>query len=183
MPSKDQTSTAAPAQLQAVPLLRVHSASPDESGLLEAESERLNFFSTRDRSIVESFRYGALVGTTGFVRACACRLRHRGGLWRAYVAPDLSGQDNGVALVYLLLDESLHLLGLEQGAESFNPASGAAQQLFVGTSCKRWGTLRGAVKDDDCDLGEHYLLRRGRHLGEDVRAPAPTFASREQGKD
>jgi ribosomal protein S18 acetylase RimI-like enzyme len=206
MPSKDQTLTAATAPLQAVPLLRipvamisvesirlraeahvrhvhVHSASPVECVSLEAESKRMNFSATRDKSFAGSIRCGALVGATRFVRANACRLRHRGGIWGAYVAPDLRGQSNGAALMCLLLADCLRPLGLEQGAASFDSESGAAQQLFVGTSSKCWGTLQSTVKVDDPDLGEHYLLRGGQHLREDARAPAFTFAGKEQGND
>ena len=111
-----------------------------------------------------AFAAGELVGTVGFYRETALKLRHKGNLVMMYVAPEMRGRGIGRALVEAALRRLRALDDLEQVLLGVVVTQTAARRLYESLGFRVYGREPRAVKIAEEYLDEEFMvleLKRG----------------------
>ncbi len=108
--------------------------------------------------ILGAFIEGQLMGLVGFYRETRIKLRHKGGIWGMYVAPEARGQGLGRALLVELIARARQLPGLEQLHLSVVTRQLAARKLYESCGFVCYGLERWAFKLGDEYLDDEHLM-------------------------
>jgi ribosomal protein S18 acetylase RimI-like enzyme len=117
-----------------------------------------------DDFMLGAFLDGELVGTVGFYRETALKLRHKGHLVTMYVTPERRGQGVGKALLREALRRIRALDGLEQVLLGVVVTQTAAKRLYQSLGFQVYGREARAVKIGEQYLDEEFMmleLKRG----------------------
>lgn len=102
---------------------------------------------------------GRLVGVAGFSRGKRVKLRHRGGVWGMYVAPEARGRGVGAALLSALVERAKNMDGLELITLDVVTVNEAARRLYLSQGFRTYALEPKAMKMGGVyyDL-EHMML-------------------------
>jgi ribosomal protein S18 acetylase RimI-like enzyme len=135
-------------------------ASYEESVLVPREE-----MARRLRDDGSNFVYGAfmdlgdgnptLVGTAGFLRGAALKIRHKGTVWGVYVAPEGRGQGVAKALMITIIDRIKTIDGVER--IFLNVSNPSARFLYTSLGFESQSIEKGAMKIDGRYVDEELM--------------------------
>ncbi len=141
-----------------------YSAAPEEfeRRTLEEIAASLNM-PAGERCTFGAFVQGRLVGIVGFGRPTNHKLRHLGGVYQVYVAPEDRGHGWGRRLMEAVIDHARRQEGLEELRISVTVGNTAARNLYASLGWTPRYLEPGVLK-----LGERYYDEEvlGLRLGE-----------------
>jgi ribosomal protein S18 acetylase RimI-like enzyme len=105
-----------------------------------------------ERCTFGAFADDRLVGITAFGRPINHKLRHHGGIYQVYVAPEARSRGLGRSLMRAVIDHARQQEGLEELRIGVTVGNSAARSLYLALGF----TLR-YVEPDAIKLGERYF--------------------------
>lgn len=103
-----------------------------EEFILRTTDELAERFRTQSESfsLFGAFIGGELVGLVGFGRDKGVKIRHRGGIYQMYVAPEVRGRGLGWLLLEHAIDYARQLPGVEEITLAVTVGNDAARRLY-----------------------------------------------------
>ncbi len=114
-----------------------------------------------------AFEDGQLVGSVGFYREEALKLKHKGHIVSMYVAPEYRGRGIARELLRAAIRRAKQVSGLQQLLLGVVETQIAARHLYESLGFTVYGREPHAVKIDDEDLDEEFMALDLQH------APSP----------
>lgn len=111
-----------------------------------------------DDFMLGAFLDGELVGTVGFYRETALKLRHKGHIVTMYVTPEARGRGLGKALLQEALRRIRALSGLKQVLLGVVVTQTAARHLYESLGFEAYGREPEAVRIGDEYFAEEFML-------------------------
>ena len=111
-----------------------------------------------DDFMLGAFLDGELVGTVGFYRETALKLRHKGHIVTMYVTPEARGRGLGKALLQEALRRIRAISGLKQVLLGVVTTQSSARRLYESLGFKVYGREPDAVKIGDEYFAEEFML-------------------------
>ena len=102
--------------------------------------------------VVGAFVNGELVGTAGFYREDRDKLRHKGHIWGVYVTERARRTGIGRAMLLLLLEHAVKVVGIERMILSAATSQTAAIALYQSLGFRTFATEQRALK-----IGNRYV--------------------------
>ena len=103
-----------------------------------------------ENCVLGAFLETESVGTARFVRETGRKVRHKGGVFGMYVAPEARGQGVGRALLEEVLANTQRLEGIEQLHLSFTKQNAAVKTLYLSCGFRVYATELRALKIGQC---------------------------------
>lgn len=123
----------------------------------EGEARRL-LLGTGEDVVLGAFQGPHLRGMVGFGRQQRLKMRHGGGVWGMYVAPELRGQGAGRHLMQELLARVRGYPGLDRVTLSVTTEQTAARQLYLSLGFETFGLERDALRVEGRSVDEEHLV-------------------------
>ena len=112
----------------------------------------------------ETFALGAFnpnpCGMLGFYRRQGERVRHKGGIWGVYVAPEARGTGLARRLMVEAIERVKKMPGLEEVILTVSTTQGAAMRLYESLGFKEYGHEVHALKQGDIYIDEKAMMLR-----------------------
>lgn len=143
--------------LEQTPLAFGMSAEEHRGTTPEGEARRL-LLGTGEDFVLGAFREAQLRGMVGFVRQQRLKMRHGGGVWGMYVAPELRGQGAGRQLMQALIERVKHSPGLDRLTLSVSTEQTAARQLYLSLGFEIYGLERDVLRVGGRSVDEEHLV-------------------------
>ncbi len=103
---------------------------------------------------------GGLVSVAGIARSPRVKCRHRASIWGVYTTPSERGRGHARAVLSACIDHARSWHGVTLVGLSVSAKSAAARALYVSLGFEQWGVEPAAMRIDDEDLDEVYMVLR-----------------------
>ncbi len=112
----------------------------------------------------DAFALGAFnpnpCGMLGFYRRQGERVRHKGGIWGVYVAPEARGTGLARRLMLEAIERAKKMPDLEEVILTVSTTQGAAMKLYESLGFKEYGHEVRALKQGDIYIDEKMMMLR-----------------------